>query len=173
MAGVEIPVSPKRRHKFITAPFAPDTIPAATPFVIDHHYGFSLRREGTGLLLGLGRKDEPASFSADVDRSLLPTLVERAVHRAPVLAEAQIMRIYAGLYEMTPDQMGIISAVPAMEGLYVTAGFSGHGFMHGPIAGQLMAELIIYGRAITMDIAPLSLERFKRGQTPVEVMTFV
>ena len=173
MAGVEIPVSPKRRHKFITAPFATDTIPAATPFVIDHHYGFSLRREGTGLLLGLGRKDEPASFSADVDRSLLPTLVERAVHRAPVLAEAQIMRIYAGLYEMTPDQMGIISAVPAMEGLYVTAGFSGHGFMHGPIAGQLMAELIVYGRAIAVDIAPLSLERFKRGQTPVEVMTFV
>lgn len=173
MAGVEIPVSPKRRHKFVTAPFPPDTIPAATPFVIDHHYGFSLRREGTGLLLGLGRKDEPASFSADADRSLLPALVERAVHRAPVLAEARIMRIYAGLYEMTPDQMGIISAVPAVEGLYVTAGFSGHGFMHGPIAGQLMAELIVYGRAITVDISPLSLERFKRGATPVEVMTFV
>jgi sarcosine oxidase subunit beta len=173
MAGVEIPVSPKRRHKFMTAPFPTATIPSATPFVIDHHYGFSIRREGTGLLLGIGRKDEPASFSVDADRNLLPALVERAVHRAPVLAEAQIMRIYAGLYEMTPDQMGIISAVPALEGLYVTAGFSGHGFMHGPIAGQLTAELIIYGRAITVDITPLSLERFKRGETPVEVMTFV
>jgi glycine/D-amino acid oxidase-like deaminating enzyme len=124
-------------------------------------------------LFGIGRKDEPASLSADADWSLLPAVVERAVHRVPALAEAQIMRVYAGLYEMTPDQMGIISAVPAMEGLYVTAGFSGHGFMHGPIAGQLMAELIVYGRAITVDITPLSLERFKRGETPVEVMTFV
>jgi glycine/D-amino acid oxidase-like deaminating enzyme len=42
--------------------------------------------------------------------------------------------------------MGIISAVPGMTGLHVVAGFSGHGFMHGPIAGQLMAELIADGR---------------------------
>jgi sarcosine oxidase subunit beta len=173
MAGAEIPVSPKRRYKFITAPFPADTIPAATPFIIDHHYGFSLRREGSGLLLGIGRKAEPASFSGEADWTLMPALVERAVHRAPVLAEAQIMRAYAGLYEMTPDQTGIISAVPGMEGLYVIAGFSGHGFMHGPIAGQLMAELIVYGRAMTVEITPLSLERFRRGQTQIEVMTFV
>ena len=55
---------------------------------------------------------------------------------------------------MTPDQTGIVSAVPGVEGLHVIAGFSGHGFMHGPIAGQLMAELIADGRASTIDIAP-------------------
>ena len=83
------------------------------------------------------------------------------------------MRGWAGLYEMTPDQTGIVSGVPGVEGLYVIAGFSGHGFMHGPIAGQLMAELIADGRASTLDIAALSLDRFTRGETTVEPLTFV
>jgi sarcosine oxidase subunit beta len=74
---------------------------------------------------------------------------------------------------MTPDQTGIVSAVPGVAGLYVIAGFSGHGFMHGPIAGQLMAELITNGQTTTLDIAALGLERFARGETVVEPLTFV
>ena len=100
-----------------------------------------------------------------LDWSLAEPLVERAVRRAPVLADAQLMRTWTGLYEMTPDQTGIVSAVPGVAGLHVIAGFSGHGFMHGPIAGQLMAELITDGRASTVDIAPLGLDRFARGET--------
>ncbi|MBI2203305.1 MAG: FAD-binding oxidoreductase [Candidatus Rokubacteria bacterium] len=173
LAGVDIPVVPHRRHKFITAPFPEDRIPAETPFVIDQHQGASLRREGAGLLLGGGRRDEPASFSTDVDRTIEPRVIERAVHRAPALAEARLMRGWAGLYEMTPDQTGIVSAMPGIAGLYVIAGFSGHGFMHGPIAGQLMAELIVHGRSVTMDAVPLDIARFARGQAHVEPLTFV
>jgi sarcosine oxidase subunit beta len=65
-----------------------------------------------------------------------------------------------------------VSGVPGVAGLHVIAGFSGHGFMHGPIAGQLMAELILDGRASTVDIAPLALERFARGETNLEPLTF-
>ena len=173
LAGVDIPVRPHRRHKFMTAPFPSDRIPAATPFVIDPHQNFSLRREGPGLLLGHGRRDEPDGFGTEIDRSLEPRVVERAIHRAPALAEAKLMRSYAGLYEMTPDQTGIVSAVPGVAGLYVIAGFSGHGFMHGPIAGQLMAETLVHGRAVTMDASPLDLARFARGETHVEPLTFV
>jgi sarcosine oxidase subunit beta len=173
LAGVDIPVVPRRRHKFVTAPFPAEEIPMATPFIIDPHGGCSLRREGAGILLGIGRPEEPSSFSTEVDRSLEPRVVERAVHRAPALAEARLMRAWAGLYEMTPDQTGIVSGVPGTEGLYVIAGFSGHGFMHGPIAGQLMAELISSGRAKTMDASPLDLARFARGEAHVEPLTFV
>jgi sarcosine oxidase subunit beta len=173
LASVDIPVRPHRRHKFMTAPFPMDRIPAATPFVIDPHRNFSLRREGVGLLLGHGRRDEPDSFSTDIDRSLEPRVVERAIHRAPALAEAKLMRAYAGLYEMTPDQTGIVSVVPGVEGLHVIAGFSGHGFMHGPIAGQLMAEMLVHGRAVTMDATALDIGRFARGTTHVEPLTFV
>jgi len=173
LAGVSIPVSPRRRHKFITAPFPAGAIPVATPFIIDPHGGCSIRREGAGLLLGGGHPDEPSAFNTDVDWSLAPSVVERAVHRAPALADARLMRAWAGLYEMTPDQTGIISTVPGADGLFVVAGFSGHGFMHGPIAGQLMAELIAHGRAVSMDIAPLDIQRFARGEAAVETLTFV
>ena len=172
LAGIDIPVRPLRRSKFITAPLSFDKIPAATPFVIDPHLGISLRREGAGVLLGIGRREEAGSFSTALDWSLAEPLVERVVRRAPVLADAQLMRTWTGLYEMTPDQTGIVSAVPGVAGLHVIAGFSGHGFMHGPIAGQLMAELIADGRATTVDIAPLALERFARGEIDLEPLTF-
>lgn len=173
LAGVDIPVNPHRRHKFMTAPFPAERIPAATPFVIDPHRNFSLRREGPGLLLGHGRRGEPDTFSTEIDRSLEPAVVERAIHRAPALADAALMRAWAGLYEMTPDQTGIVSAVPGVAGLHVIAGFSGHGFMHGPIAGRLMAEMLVRGRAVTMDAAALDLARFARGEAHVEPLTFV
>ncbi|HEX6210976.1 MAG TPA: FAD-binding oxidoreductase [Methylomirabilota bacterium] len=172
LAGVEIPVAPLRRSKFITAPFPFEAIPEATPFVIDPHLGISLRREGAGVLLGIGRREEAGSFSTALDWGLAEPLVERAVRRAPVLAEARLMRTWSGLYEMTPDQTGIVSVVPGVAGLHVIAGFSGHGFMHGPIAGQLMAELITDGRATTLDAAPLALDRFARGETTLEPLTF-
>ena len=172
LAGVDVPVAPLRRSKFITAPFPFDAIPEATPFVIDPHLGISLRREGVGVLLGIGRREEAGSFSTALDWSLAEPLVERAVRRAPVLGDARLMRTWSGLYEMTPDQTGIVSAVPGVAGLHVIAGFSGHGFMHGPIAGQLMSELITDGRASTIDIAPLALDRFARGEVTLEPLTF-
>jgi sarcosine oxidase subunit beta len=173
LAGVDIPVVPRRRHKFMTAPFPTDRIPAATPFIIGPSSGFSVRREGQGLLLGGGRKGEASAFNTEPDWSLAPEVIERAVHRVPALEDARLMRAWAGLYEMTPDQTGIVSAIPGVDGLYVIAGFSGHGFMHGPIAGQLMAELIMGGAARTMDISPLRIDRFAGAGTPVEVLTFV
>ncbi len=172
LAGIDIPVVPRRRSKFITQPFPFERIPLATPFIIDTHQGISVRREGAGLLLGIGRKDDAPSFGTEVDWSLTDPLIERVVRRVPALADAGLMRGWAGLYEMTPDQTGILSAVPDVEGLHVIAGFSGHGFMHGPIAGQLMAELIADGRATTVDVAPLALDRFARGEITVEPLTF-
>jgi sarcosine oxidase subunit beta len=172
LAGVDIPVAPLRRSKFITAPFPFDRIPEATPFVIDPHLGISLRREGPGVLLGIGRRQEAGSFSTALDWGLAEPLVERAVRRAPVLADAQLMRTWSGLYEMTPDQTGIVSAVSGVAGLHVIAGFSGHGFMHGPIAGQLMAEIIAEGRATSLDAGPLALDRFARGEVNLEPLTF-
>ena len=66
----------------------------------------------------------------------------------------------AGLYEVTPDAHPIFGATP-VEGLYVVAGFSGHGFMHGPVAGRLISELILDGRYGTLDVSMLDLARFE------------
>jgi sarcosine oxidase subunit beta len=53
-------------------------------------------------------------------------------------------------------------------GFYVVTGFSGHGFMHGPICGLLMAELLVYGQARTLDISALALTRFAENKEIVE-----
>jgi len=69
----------------------------------------------------------------------------------------------AGLYEVTPDAHPIFGATP-VEGFYVCAGFSGHGFMHGPVAGLLMAEILLDGRAHTVDVSMLDLARFQEDR---------
>jgi sarcosine oxidase subunit beta len=67
---------------------------------------------------------------------------------------------------MTPDRHPIVGPSP-VGGLYLANGFSGHGFQHAPVVGKLLAELIVDGRARTVDVAGLALERFARGeQTP-------
>lgn len=80
-----------------------------------------------------------------------------------MLADAEVAAEWAGLYEVTPDDQPIIGRVPAVDGLSVCAGFSGHGLMHGPAAGLLMAEEILDGRARTIDIDTLRYARFEAG----------
>jgi sarcosine oxidase subunit beta len=60
---------------------------------------------------------------------------------------------------MTPDANPIVSEVRAVEGLYCCAGFAGHGFMHSPAIGALMAELIL-GRKPHLDISSYHIDRF-------------
>ena len=67
---------------------------------------------------------------------------------------------------MTPDDHPIVGAVPGVTGLFIAAGFSGHGFMHAPAAGQLVVEEMLDGRAHTIDIGDLSLDRFQSGRRP-------
>jgi sarcosine oxidase subunit beta len=67
---------------------------------------------------------------------------------------------------MTPDDHPIVGAVPGVAGMYIAAGFSGHGFMHAPATAQLVVEEMLDGRAHTIDIRDLSLERFVTGRRP-------
>jgi len=80
----------------------------------------------------------------------------------PLLEDTGIIRGQAGLHEDTPDANAIIGKVPDVDGLYVSCGFSGHGFMHSPAVGRLMAELILSGKS-TPDISSLAPERFEAG----------
>jgi sarcosine oxidase subunit beta len=88
-----------------------------------------------------------------------------AAARMPLLERAGIARRWAGLYEITPDHHPILGPVAELEGFYCNAGFSGHGFMHSPAAGLLLAEEIVDGRAHSLDITSLRLERFGRGNS--------
>jgi len=84
--------------------------------------------------------------------------------RMPLLEEVGISSRWAGLYEVTLDAHPILGRAPEVDGLYCINGFSGHGLMHGPICGLLLAEEILDGKAHTLDITSLSLMRFREGK---------
>jgi sarcosine oxidase subunit beta len=168
MAGVKIPVKPLRRQIFITAPFRLTERPI--PLTIDFHRGWYFRPEVDGFLLS-GPLDRDPSFNIAIDYDARLEASENAVFRVPAFEKAQIARGWAGLYEISPDNHAILGPVPGIEGLVLANGFSGHGFRHSPAVGRVIAEWITEGRASTIDISPLSIERFEKGELILEPMT--
>ncbi|MCL4466879.1 MAG: FAD-binding oxidoreductase [Chloroflexi bacterium] len=162
MAGLDVPVKPRRRHLFFTAPF--DALPVEFPLTAEIATGFHFRREGPGIMLAMNDPEEPNSFRTTVNWEFLPGLVERGLYWLPVLEQAQIMTAWAGLYEETPDYHPLIGESQQVKGFIVAAGFNGHGFMHSPATGKLIAELIVDGQATTIDISPLRPDRFAEGR---------
>jgi sarcosine oxidase subunit beta len=168
MAGVEIPVKPLRRQIFITAPF--HLTDQTIPLTIDFHRGWYFRQEVEGLLLS-GPLDQEPSFNLGIDYGAMAETSENAMYRVPLLEKARIARGWAGLYEISPDHHAILGKVPEVEGFILANGFSGHGFQHSPAVGKVIAELIAEGKATTIDISPLSIERFGKNELIMEPMT--
>ena len=164
--GVDIPISPIRRQMLVTTPLP--ELPKDFPFTVFFGDSLYFHREGEGILTGQSNPSEAPGFKLDVDPDWELTHLEAALERLPLLENAGVLSRWAGLYEVTPDAHPILGRVPGAEGFYVMAGFSGHGFMHGPIAGLLMAEEILDGGAHTVDIAPFRYERFLQGELSPE-----
>ncbi len=158
MAGVDIPVEPVRRQMFTTTPL-PD-VPPDFPFVLDFAQSLYFHRDGQGLLIGMSNQAQKPGFDQDVDEEFEVINVEAAIRRMPLVERAGRASHWAGLYEVTPDAHPIFGGTP-VEGLFLVTGFSGHGFMHGPISGKLMAELILDGKFRTVDVSMLDLRRFE------------
>jgi sarcosine oxidase, subunit beta len=161
MAGIELPVVPVRRQIAVTD--AIDGLRPDFPFIIDFARSLYFHREGRGILTGKSNPDEPAGFDTNVDEGWRLRHLEEAMDRLPLLADAGIAAEWAGLYEVTPDDQPILGRLPQVDGLYSCAGFSGHGLMHGPAAGLVLAEEILDGRAHSVDIDPLRYARFAAG----------
>lgn len=159
LAGVDLPIVPERQQIVVTAPL--DWLPKDFPFMIDFTRRLYFHPEGRGLLTGKSMEGRPPTFDQTVDAEWTLTHIKHAIARLPPLEHAQVLTQWAGLYENTPDAHPIIGPIPGVAGLFCISGFSGHGFMHGPIAGLLLAEDILDGGAHTMDINALRYERFR------------
>ncbi len=167
MAGVNIPVKPYRRQMFTTGRLP--EFSQEPPLTIDYHRNWYFRGEMGGCLFS-GPKDDESTFNTNVDWEHLAESVAKAVARVPILEKAEIKRGWAGTYDISPDNNAILGAVPELPGFYLATGHSGHGFMHGPATGRLMAELILTGNP-SIDISTLNLDRFRTGKTIREPMT--
>jgi len=161
MAGVHIPITPLRRQMLTTTPLP--ELPADFPFVIDFAQSLYFHREGEGLLTGMSNPNETAGFDQSVDEAFELVNLEAATARMPLLEKAGLVSHWAGLYEVTPDAHPVFGSTP-VEGFYIVAGFSGHGFMHGPVSGKLMAEIILDGKFQSIDVSMLDLARFEEGR---------
>jgi len=117
-------------------------------------------------------KDIKPGLDATVDWEPFAAVFGAAARRVPPLAEAKVMRAYAGIPDLTPDYHGTLGPARQAPGFYVAYGFSGHGFMHAPAIGILMAEVVLDGRASSMDIDALSLDRFGAGHLRAEANMF-
>ncbi len=138
------------------------------PTVIDDTIGSYFRPEGGNLILAAGeeesmRGEAPDEESQTVTPAFLDKLIDNLCKRVPKFEQSGLQSVHVGRDGLTPDQRPILGAA-GPEGFYLACGLSGTGFKISPAAGLCLAELIVEGRAQTVDITPFRFERFAEGQ---------
>lgn len=167
-AGLDIPIHSRKRCVFTFE--CRDALPRF-PLLIDPN-GTYVRPEGTGYICGSApdEANDPDCDDFEVDYPLFeehiwPTLAARV----PAFEAIRPGAAWAGSYDMNLfDHNAFVGAVPDLDGFYLALGFSGHGLQQSPAIGRGMAELIACGRYETLDLTPLSIERFYQNKPLIE-----
>lgn len=167
MAGLDLPISPRRRKLMVVDPEKP--VPESVPFVIDNDEGVHFRpeREGSAVAGGHFKKDDPEMDPDDYRKTTSIDWAADVIEKAAGVAnyfglDTSVERGWAGVYAVTPDHHPIIEET--IPGFVNAVGFSGHGFMQSPATGQLVAEIIVDGEPSLIDISELSADRFANGR---------
>jgi sarcosine oxidase subunit beta len=159
-AGQDLPITNLKRHIFFTQPVP--VYDRLIPFTYEVEVEWYMRREGPGMLVGMGAVESDEE-DPQVDWAFLDVIGQHSMHRAPALAEAGIQSGWAGLRPVTPDEEPILGPVPHLRGYYNDCGWGGQGVMHAPAAGVALAEWIVLGAPASVDIRPFGAERFGPG----------
>ena len=172
MAGIPLPVEPRRRSVFVFDVREP---PGPTPLTIDPS-GVWFRPEGRFHIGGTTpvEGNDPPGAPLEVqhqewDEMVWPVLAARV----PAFEAAKVVNSWAGYYEYnTFDQNGIVGRHPKIESVFFATGFSGHGIQQSPAVGRAVAELILHGSYRTLDLLPFGYERISAGQ-PIRELNVV
>lgn len=163
MAGVRLPVVPLRRQVAATVPTG--LLLPSTPMTIDVGDGFHFRERDGRILLLLPTPGTPGEpYDITVEPAWIDRVTDIARERVPALRGIEVDHAasWAGLYEMSPDRHAIVGAAEECPNFYLVNGSSGHGVMHAPALGQLVAE-IIGGEEPGIDVTALRPSRFREG----------
>lgn len=170
-AGVDVPIKGQRAQLLNVDP-ASDAMKSFPVFGDLVNFQYIKPEKSGNLLVGNADHTNPEFIAAnDYDSGNFPkyaeeTYIEKAamkfLHCFPDLAKTKLVSAYSGIYEVTPDFNPIISKTP-IDGVYVCAGFSGHGFKIAPAVGRLMSDLVMVGdsQQPDIDLAPFRLSRFE------------
>lgn len=170
MAGVSIPVEPRKRYTWIFKAEVPLDRPL--PLTIDPA-GFHVRDNGGGTYLAGGHPDyDPAvafdDFTMDHEfwqNHVWPVLATRI----PAFEAVRVQSEWAGHYAYnTLDQNAIIGAHPEVENFFLLNGFSGHGLQQSPAMGRGMADLLTYGAYRSLDLSQFSYDRIAQSAPILE-----
>jgi glycine/D-amino acid oxidase-like deaminating enzyme len=170
MAGIELPVEGRKRCVFVVHC---RTEIAKLPLLVDPT-GFYIRPEGAYQICGAPPaedNDPDADGDFEVDWSIFEEGIWPALaHRIPAMEELKVIRAWAGHYEMNLlDHNAVIGPHPEVANFYFMNGFSGHGLQQAPAAGRAIAEWIVHGRSVSLDLDVFSYERIAAGRPHAEL----
>ncbi len=125
-------------------------------------------RPETGGIVLIGTGDygdpikNPDTLTDTVEMEHISRIDALISRRMPAFAKARVMAGWTGPYDITPDWNPVVGPVPGHEGLYVAAGFSGHGFKLAPTIGEGLAQTVL-GQPARVPIDMYDAARFNRG----------
>ena len=169
MAGIPLPVEPRRRSVFVVN--CRETLPLL-PLTIDPS-GVWFRPEGRFWLAGTtpAPGNDPAGAPLEVQHQEWDDMVWPVLAcRVPAFEAAKVVNSWAGYYDYNSfDQNGIVGRHPEIDSIVFATGFSGHGIQQSPAVGRAVAELIVHGGYRTLDLSPFGYERISAGRPVREI----
>lgn len=165
---VPLPISARKRDVFL---FSCDVPPEDVPMVWDPS-GLWFRPEGDGFMCGRAPAPEQDQIDAELivdyerfESELWPLLA----HRVGAFEAIRLTGGWAGYYEFCSfDQNGFVGPVHECANLLLACGFSGHGMQHAPAVGRGVAELIVHGDYLNLDLSPLHHDRLVQNTPLIE-----
>ena len=169
MAGLDLPVEPRRRFTFIFDAAQP--LDRDLPLTIDPS-GVHMRSDGRYYMAGCPPDDDPAVDYTDFtpDHAIWESKVWPAVaHRVPQFEAVKLINSWVGHYAYnTFDQNAIVGPHPEVGNFIFVNGFSGHGLQQAPAIGRGVAEWLAHGEYRSLDLTPFRYERIAEGASLTE-----
>jgi sarcosine oxidase subunit beta len=166
MLGVDLPNRPYRHEICATEPLKPCLGPLVSVLDTGLYFSQSTRGEIVG---GMGDHHEPAAMNQGSSAKFLARYANALVELMPRFSRLRVIRQWAGLYDVTPDNSPILGATPGLSNVLQMNGFVGHGFMMAPAVAERMAKWMISGESDEL-FERYTLSRFAEGRLEREHM---
>jgi sarcosine oxidase subunit beta len=154
---VELPISKQPRYLLLSDPIHERLL---EPLVVSSELHFAAKHLSSGRVLA-----SDLAAAGDPDRNAPTWRANVRAHAQkllPVLEYVTYPVLVEGFYDVTPDHQPVISRAPEHDGLWVAAGFSGHGFMMAPAVGRMVADALVE-RRFDPALDSFAFDRFERG----------
>ena len=163
LASMPLPIKAKRGQVCYTN--RPNGLPKKEIAFYDEVTGLYTHPDGDTNLVGIDFDFhdiwDPNRYDREIYEDYVADALEALGYRFPVLCASQLVRGVVGLYDFTPDAHPIVDGPIGLDGYFVCAGFSGAGFKSSPMIGLGMAELILHGKATSVNLDHISFSRFR------------